>query len=150
MTIRPASLSDAPEIAALTMELGYAAEAELIARRLTRLSNTNDQLVLVAVQDDKVAGWLQAHASVAMESGFRVEIVALVVGKAYRRRGIARSLVGRAEQWARELGAEAVMVRSNIRRVESHALYPALGYSVSKTQTVYRKKLKEGHAGGAP
>ena len=41
-----------------------------------------------------------------------------------------------------EIGAEAVVVRSNTKRVESHIFYPALGFTVSKTQSVYRKLQK--------
>jgi GNAT superfamily N-acetyltransferase len=141
MTIRTAEAEDAAAIAALTAELGYAADQETIARRLGLLKTEAKQLLIVGVVEDKVAGWLQAHASIALESGFRVEIVGLVVGAAHRRHGLARGLVGHAEEWARQLGAEAVVVRSNVQRVESHILYPNLGYKLSKTQAVYRKGL---------
>jgi Zn-dependent peptidase ImmA (M78 family) len=66
-------------------------------------------MVLVAVLEEKVAGWLHAHASEALESGFRAEIVGLVVSEGYRRRGVGRVLVQHAEQWARDIGAEAIV-----------------------------------------
>jgi GNAT superfamily N-acetyltransferase len=88
-----------------------------------------------------MVGWLQAHASHVLESGFRVEITGLIVSPEARRQGIGRALVNRAEEWACKLGAKAIVVRSNVHRVESHTFYPALGYDVSKTQTVYRKRL---------
>jgi len=50
-------------------------------------------------------------------------------------------LVERAEQWAQELGAQTLVVRSNTQRTESHRFYPALGFSNTKTQAVYRKVL---------
>jgi GNAT superfamily N-acetyltransferase len=142
MTIRDAVAADAAELALLTAQLGYVADAEAISGRLARIAGAPDQLVIVAVVDDKIAGWLQAHASVVLESGFRVEIVGLVVGEKFRRGGVGRSLVQRAEQWAREIGAEAVVVRSNTQRVESHRFYPALGFTATKTQAVYRKVLR--------
>jgi predicted N-acetyltransferase YhbS len=58
-----------------------------------------------------------------------------------RRRALGGALVRAAEQWARECGAERVMVRSNAVRAESHAFYPALGFALVKTQHVYRKTL---------
>lgn len=142
MTIRVAVSSDAAVIARLTAALGYAADEESVAGRLERLGRDRHQIVLVAVLDERVVGWLQAHAFDTVESGFRVEIVGLIVSEVVRRRGVGRVLVQHAEQWGRDLGAETMVVRSNTTRVGSHAFYPALGYSPSKTQAVYRKILK--------
>lgn len=141
MTIRDAVLSDAAEIAQLTAELGYSTETEEIAGRLGRIADRRKQVVMVAVLEGKVAGWMQAHASEVLESGLRVEIVGLVVAESYRRRGVGRHLVEEAERWAVEIGAPVIVVRSNSKRVESHIFYPALGFSSSKTQAVYRKLL---------
>lgn len=141
MIIRDAILSDAAEIARLTGELGYAANADEIASRLSRVDRRK-QLVLVAVLEEKLAGWIQAQASEVLESGFRVEIVGLIVAESCRRRGVGRRLVEEAERWAIESGAPALVVRSNSKRVESHIFYSALGFSSSKTQAVYRKLLK--------
>lgn len=91
--------------------------------------------------NDTVIGWLQAHAAHIIESGFRVEITGLTVSSKARRGGVGRALVAEAEQWAKTLDAETIVVRSNIKRVEAHQFYPALGYSLSKTQNVYRKSL---------
>jgi len=142
MTIRDAVSSDSADIARLTNLLGYAAGPEAISCRLAKIADRHEDLVIVAVLKEEVVGWLQAHASVVLESGFRAEIVGLIVGEKSRRCGIGRSLVQRAEQWSREIGAEALVVRSNTKRVESHIFYPALGFSPSKTQSVYRKVLK--------
>lgn len=143
MTIRDAVLSDSAEIAQLTALLGYDADAEIVAERLARIIGRRDQIVLVAVSEEKIAGWLQANVCDVLESGFRGEIVGLIVGENHRRLGVGRLLVESAEQWAIKMGAEAVVVRSNIKRVESHSFYPALGYYASKTQAVYRKNLRE-------
>jgi hypothetical protein len=37
------------------------------------------------------------------------------------------------------LGVEALLVRSNVQRVESHDFYRALGFTSWKNQVVYRK-----------
>ena len=78
----------------------------------------------------------------ALESGRRAEIVGLVVAGAGRRRGVGRALVQAAEAWAAKGGIERLIVRSNITRAESHAFYPALGFSRGKTQAVYQKALE--------
>ena len=141
MLIRAALPSDAIEIARLTAELGYAATPHEIAERLSRVTDRSKQAVYVALLDDRIAGWVQAQASEVLESGFRVEIVGLIVSGDFRRRGVGRRLVEAAERWAIECGAPALVVRSNAQRVESHRFYPALGFTATKTQTVYRKPL---------
>lgn len=142
MTFRDATLSDASALAALTAELGYSAPVDAISARLQRLASSPHDLVVVAeAAEGVIAGWLQAHAATVLESGFRVEIVGLVVGGAFRRQGIGSRLVDYAEAWANQLGAKTMVVRSNSQRTESHQFYPARGYVSAKTQLVYRKPL---------
>ena len=143
MTIREAQLSDSSDIARLTGELGYVGDAEAVRGRLERVASYRDQVVFVAIADDKVVGWLQAHASVSLESGYRVEIIGLIVETVARRQGVGRSLVRQAERWALEIGSDVLVVRSNVKRVESHDFYAAIGFSSAKTQAVYRKPLKK-------
>jgi predicted N-acetyltransferase YhbS len=142
ISIRPATEEDAPSVAQLSEALGYKANPEAIQRRLTAILASEADLMIVAVDStDAIVGWLQAHAADIVESGFRVEITGLIVAPEARRHGVGRLLVARAEQWARGICAEAIVVRSNVQRAESHIFYPALGYSATKTQKVYRKVL---------
>jgi len=143
ITIRIATITDAPAIAALSQELGYPADAAEMGSRLGRILGRADQLVLVAeTADGGVCSWLQATSSDVLESGFRVEIVGLVVSPFVRRHGIGKKLVTEAENWGRYIGARSVIVSSNVIREESHIFYPALGYTAVKVQRVYRKKLE--------
>jgi len=141
MTLRNANSGDAADLARLTCELGYAGSADLMRRRLARITTQPDQMLLVAILDERMAGWLQAHASVSLELGYVAEITGLIVEASTRRRGIGRALVERAERWASELGAEALLVRSNVQREESHDFYRALGFDTVKKQAVYQKIL---------
>jgi GNAT superfamily N-acetyltransferase len=142
ISLRAATEGDAKAVGPLVEELGYSANDELMRERLSRLIGRSDYLVAVAQADSgEICGWLQAHSSEALESGFRVEIVGLVTAKQMRRRGIGRLLVEFAEAWAVRVGAQAMVVRSNVKRAESHGFYVALGYANTKTQNVYRKRL---------
>jgi len=144
ISIRRAIANDAAIIAQLTTLLGYAATTAEIAQRFETISSSKTDLLLVAVDaNDTVIAWLQAHAANLVESGFRVEIVGLIVSPSHRRRGVGRLLVDHAERWAREIGSKAVVVRNNIQRAGSHAFYPSLGYAPTKTQHVYRKLLTQ-------
>jgi len=98
----------------------------------------------VLIADDPahvLCGWLTAHAFDTLASGFRVQITGLVVAESHRRQGAGRHLVAAAERWAEKIGAETIVVFSNVQRTESHAFYPALGYTNTKTEAVYRKSL---------
>ena len=140
--VRRATADDARQIAALSGELGYPADAKSVEAMLHGLLQRQDQLVLVAeAPGGTVSGWIQAHGSPVIESGFRVEITGLVVSAQARRRGVGRALVAEAEAWASRISAAYVVVRSNVKRAESHLFYPSLGYARTKTQAVYRKDL---------
>jgi len=140
-SVRLAAAGDAGPIAALSAELGYPAGEEAVRATLGRVLGAPDHRVLVAESGGQVCGWLQAHSCEVLESGLRVEVMGLVVSPMMRRRGVGRALMAGAEAWARGLSAGCVVVRSNVRRTESHAFYPSIGYAPSKTQAVYRKSL---------
>lgn len=145
--VRHATENDAETLAHLAGELGYAATTDAMCGRLRTLLHSPADLIVVALDSrNTVTGWLQAHAAHVLETGFRIEIVGLIVSPATRRQGMGRALVAEAERWAASLGAGFIVVRSNVRRTESHAFYPALGYVPTKTQWVYRKCLQRSPA----
>jgi len=139
--IRPAEEKDSSEIAELVGLLGYSPDLEAIKRRVQRISKSPVDLLIVAINPEhEVVGWLQAHSAAILESGFRVEIVGMVVSPRNRRMGIGRVLVDEAVNWAKRIQAESIVVRSNINRRESHHFYAALGFTNAKTQHVYRRR----------
>ena len=140
--IRRAAEGDAEALAGLSGALGYGAEREVIRERLQAILGSDSNLMIVAVDPGgRVVGWLQACAGHRVQTGSRVEITGLVVDAEVRRRGVGRRLVGEAVRWAQGRSAEAVVVRSNVQRAESHRFYPALGFDLSKTQAVYQRDL---------
>jgi GNAT superfamily N-acetyltransferase len=149
--LRSALPEDAAEVARLAGVLGYEASVEQMRVRLDRLRVDTTQLVLVAPAGPvRLLGWIHAARTLVLESGAAVEILGLIVDPAARRRSLGRALVLAAEQWARDCGEERLLVRSNAVRTESHAFYPALGYTVAKTQHVYCKTLNTAIQGQKP
>lgn len=143
--IRPARAGDADEIARLSGELGYPVSAAVMRERLARvLTSSADRLLVCEDEGGAVVGWMQVHAASTVESGLKAEIVGLVVSAMARRAGVGRALVAAARRWAREQSADALVVRSNVQRLESHRFYPAVGFSLVKTQHVYSQDLRRG------
>ena len=142
LRIRRMAETDAEVVAALAGELGYPNEIEAIRGRIRAIGEFVDLLLVAVDAGDKAIGFIQAHRVCIIEVGFRVEILGLVVSSSARRSGIARRLIEEAERWAKNIGAEAISVRSNTKRIEAHLFYPALGYRKIKTQAVYEKALR--------
>jgi GNAT superfamily N-acetyltransferase len=140
--IRPADAQDSAGIADLVEVLGYSSGVQAIKERVERISKSSADLLIVAVNPGRnVIGWLQAHSSAILESGFRIEIVGMIVSEKNRRRGIGNALVDEAARWAKRICAESIVVRSNVNRTESHGFYKSIGFTVTKTQNVYRRSV---------
>jgi GNAT superfamily N-acetyltransferase len=140
--IRDAVPGDAPEIARLSAQLGYPADAATYEERLRRLLPSPSHAILVCEADGgRLAGYVAIEERLMLVSSGRVEIVALVVDTEKRRAGTGRRLVEAAEDWARSRGGGELFLRSNIVRADAHAFYPALGYVHRKTQHAYAKRL---------
>jgi predicted N-acetyltransferase YhbS len=141
ITTRAMVEADAEQVAKLSGELGYPSDAEAIRRRLRAISPAD--LLLVAVEENGApTGFIHAMAMRTIEEEVRVHVMALVVSSRVRRNGTGRKLISEAENCAREIGAEGIVVRSNVTRGEAHEFYPALGFRKIKTQAVYLKQLE--------
>jgi GNAT superfamily N-acetyltransferase len=140
MLIREITGSDARAAAALSEELGYPASVEDMKQRIESLG-TLDRVVYVACLGGEVVGWIDVGVTRHLQSEPYAEIGGLVVSNEARSGGIGRSLVARAEQWARERGLKKVVVRSQIAREGAHRFYMREGYERTKTSAVFTKKL---------
>ncbi len=140
--VRPAKHSDAPELARLSLELGYTNSAPEIESRLQALLQRLDHFIAVAVRDPPtLLGWIAAERRLILESGDIVEIVGLVVDATQQRAGIGHAIVAAAEQWVASLGISTLWISSNVTRTASHIFYETLGYVRIKTQHAYVKSL---------
>jgi ribosomal protein S18 acetylase RimI-like enzyme len=146
--IRIAQAGDAAQIARLSGELGHPVSDEEMGRRLALLLASSAEVVFVAdSEDQQLLGWVAVTTRLALQVSAKAEITGLVVGAAARRMGVGRALVAASEDWAARGGFESLAVRSNIRRTESHLFYRSAGFSLHKTQHVYRKRAGTPGAG---
>jgi GNAT superfamily N-acetyltransferase len=139
--VRLADIADAPALASLSTQLGYAVNGETIKQRLIGLQKDPAHTVFAAEADGAVIGWLHVFLHQLLESELMAEVGGLVVDQKARGTGVGRLLMDRAEQWARDHGCAAVTLRTNIVRKDAHAFYEKLGYANVKTQHTYRKRL---------
>jgi aminoglycoside 6'-N-acetyltransferase I len=65
----------------------------------------------------------------------------LYVAPAWRRRGVARALVARAEQWAREQGCSEFASDALLHNTASQAMHGALGFDETERVVYFRKRL---------
>lgn len=139
--VRAARLSDAEGIAHLTEQLGYEVDGPAVGARLSRILARSDQRFLVAELDGRLVGWVHAIVWEFVETAAFVVIGGLVVDRSLRRKGIGRTLLSKAEEWAVEQGCSVVRLWSSVVRAEAHRFYEQLGYRNIKSQYSFVKSV---------
>lgn len=143
LTIRLARAADAGALGALWSELdrlhselhpGFFRMAARPAAYLRGLLAAPNELVFVAEQAGELCGCLTARLYDTPEQPLfrprrRVQLDDLVVLPSARRRGIGRRLMAAAETWARENGAEQLVLTVWQGNDEAAAFYAQTGYA---------------------
>lgn len=143
-TIRQANEADIPALASLMVELGYATTVEDMRQRYAALAKHTDYSTWVAVCDEQVIGMIGLIRQLYYEkNGTYIRIGALVINKNFRKKGIGKLLMQKAEEWAIETGAGQLLLNSGNReeRKDAHAFYQHLGFEPRTTGFV--KTLKQ-------
>ena len=145
-TIRPARIEDAEALADLSSQLGYPSSPDDVRRRLVPLLGQAGHLIFVAEAKGlgthpHCLGWIHGFVKHTIEADSAVELGGLVVDEAWRGQGVGRLLIDAVERWARSVECGTVTVRCNAIRERAHVFYQNLGYSVVKTQRVFRKNI---------
>ncbi len=141
LIIRAATPRDAGSIADLATQLGYESNPSEIAPRLAFIAQRDNHAVFVAEYLGQVIGWVHVSRRLVLVMGSAAEVLGLVVDAGHHRLGLGKSLMERAELWARAHGLKHVIVRSNVIRHGAHVFYEKLGYVLTKEQAVFRKDM---------
>ncbi|MEY2525558.1 MAG: hypothetical protein QOE73_329 [Verrucomicrobiota bacterium] len=127
--IREANLADAAALARLMCELGYETTENEMAKRLESIVSDARYKTFVAVNDGQVCGMIGTYAGQSYEhNDLSGRIVALVVFKAMRRRGIARRLIKTAEEDFSRRNIKRIALTTHLTREDAHRFYEELGY----------------------
>jgi len=136
--IRPARLSDADAVWPLARDFAtsFTAQRGAFDSALTNLVSHAETLLIVAVRDDVLVGYLLASNHLTfLANGPVCWVEEVMVETDQRRHGIGRRLMEAAELWAEDRGAAYVSLAS--RRAGD--FYLALGYEDSAT--FFKKSL---------
>lgn len=116
-----------------------ASPQHLTEQKLFSIINSDTTFLLMAEENDRYIGSLTLVVF-RIPSGTRARIEDLVVQETARGRGVGRSLVQKAIEMAKTLGAEAVDLTTNSTREAANQLYKKLGFETRKTN-VYRRRV---------
>jgi predicted N-acetyltransferase YhbS len=136
--IRPAHVDDRSHVWPLVRDFAdsYVANEDVFATSFNELVNRPDTLVLVAQINAEIIGYLLASChGTFFANGSVVWIEEVMVAVSVREKGIGRSLMARAEEWAAAFPATYVSLASR----RSGDFYRALDYVDSATY--YKKDL---------
>lgn len=133
--------NQAVEIHALSNQLGYANDKELLFNRLKQIVSLRDHAVFVAQLDEKIVGWLHCLICLRVESPLFVEVTGLVVDENVRGQQIGKKLIEASKHWSGRQDISIMRIRCNIVRTESHQFYQALGFISNKQQKVFEISL---------
>lgn len=124
------------DLADLAIQLGYPSTEKEILERLDSIFRANDHLVIAAIQNENVVGWIHAFIAYRLESDPFVEIGGLVVDDKLRSQGIGSSLVKEIKSWAAENNCSKIRVRTNSKRKDAPKFYKKLGFEKVKEQLI--------------
>ncbi|MCQ2434668.1 MAG: GNAT family N-acetyltransferase [Oscillospiraceae bacterium] len=129
--IRIASPDDAKAISKLIREeLLTPVSASDTAQGLSQLCVNPRHKIFVAAVDDAVVGFLHAcdYDSLLLTAPMK-SILSLAVGASYRRIGIGKALLHRAECWAFEQGAGGIRMDGSAAADAAVKFFTACGYA---------------------
>ena len=142
LIIREAALSDIPALTELINELGYNSTMDEIKTRFENIKNHQDHKTFIAVTDTEVSGMVGVTKNFSYEqNGIYVRVLALVTHSRFRQKGIGKKLMAVAENWAKEIGAQKVLLNCGNReeRTIARLFYKRIGYQVKSSGFI--KKL---------
>jgi len=129
LTIRAAEMNDTAALAQLMCELGYETSTGEMQQRLGSVLSDARCRTFLAELNGQVCGMIGTlrHAS-HEHKDVSGKIIALVVSKTQRRKGIGRALIAEAEKDFAKHGITRVSLTTRFSREEAHQFYESLGY----------------------
>ena len=139
MEIREISSADIDDFIRLSAQLGYDADSEYIAKRISE--KDSNEIVFVAAYPSKIIGWIDCKISRSFISRPYGEIVGFIVDQDERSKGVGKLLLQRVELWMSDKNCGRILVHSNVKRERAHSFYISNEYEYVKKSMLFRKEL---------
>ena len=142
INIREAEMTDIFALTELMNELGYDTTIDEMKIRFTSIQNHDDYKTFIATSNTQVVGMVGMTKNYFYEqNGIYIRVVALVINYGFRQNGIGRKLMEASENWAREVGADTILLNCGNReeRTIARQFYQTLGYQIKSSGFI--KKL---------
>lgn len=124
----------------ILVEAGLPLELEELRGRLANLPK--EDRLLIGIDGEHLTGFAHLRVSRDLTAGDAAEVVAILVAKAYRRKGVGRHLIAAAETWALESGRARLLLHIDVIRTDANAFFNALGYEKSATSLEFIRDLE--------
>lgn len=111
-------------------ELGYQnLNYNSFCQRLTMMLQSENYHLLVAYNNDQVAGFVAFEKAYALEiEGAILRVIALAVSSKYQGQKIGTKLMNAAELYANENQITTITLNSGLQRLKTHEFYLKQGY----------------------
>lgn len=111
-------------------ELGYQnLNYNSFCRRLTMMLQSENYHLLVAYNNDQVAGFVAFEKAYALEiEGAILRVIALAVSSKYQGQKIGTKLMNAVELYANENQITTITLNSGLQRLQAHEFYLKQGY----------------------
>lgn len=140
--IREAEPADIFALTELMNELGYDTTMDEMKTRFDNIQNNKDYKTFIATDDTEILGMVGLSKNYSYEqNGIYARVLALVTRSMFRQKGIGKKLMDVAETWAREIGANKILLNCGNReeRAIAQLFYKKIGYQIKSSGFV--KKL---------
>ena len=135
--VRVAVAADRDAVVELTAVLGYRLPAAQFDEQFTvHLTSPSARIFVAEAADGELVGMLSACCLPLLHVGWMGRISALSVAAHARRQALGKALMLAAEAWVAEHGCRRFEVTSNVRRLDAHAFYESLGYTLQSKRFI--------------
>ena len=127
-------IEDTTEVNLLSKQLGYPLSWEQTLQNITAVIQSKDHTAFVAIERNKIVGWIGVAYSLMIELMPHCEINGLVINEDHRGKGVGKLLIESVKQWAKQKGVDKLSLHCNIKRTDANLFYQHLGFTELKQQ----------------